>query len=193
MMEPDLPSANPVYGFDVLNERHFSAPIRQALLTGRKTSTPPFELYEGGKAYMLVKPLYLGHAGEVRAGAAGRELAGMAALLIYCEKLMKLPGSDPDFYLKLRQNHAGRQPFYASHHHASHADWWPVLFRLEMELPVGGEAQPFLLGVAKEVRTADLHILSLLLVNIAILVLFVSALVELLAAAGVEGCPAASG
>ncbi|HJV06605.1 MAG TPA: ATP-binding protein [Chromobacteriaceae bacterium] len=175
MMEPDLPSANPVYGFDVLNEKHFSAPIRQALLTGRKTSTPPFELYEGGKAYMLVKPLYLGHAGEARAGAAGRELVGMAALLIYCEKLMKLPGSDLDFYLKLRQNHAGRQPFYASHHHASHADWWPVLFRLEMELPVGGEAQPFLLGVAKEVRTADLHILSLLLANIAILVLFVSA------------------
>jgi sensor domain CHASE-containing protein len=89
MIEPDIPTASSVYGFDVLHEPRFAADMQRAIRTGHKVASAPFDLYEGGRVYLLMQPVFLGK--EDGGASAGRgTLIGVVALVVYCEKLLTI-------------------------------------------------------------------------------------------------------
>ncbi|OHX11731.1 hypothetical protein BI347_16955 [Chromobacterium sphagni] len=168
MIEPDLPAASPVFGYDVLGDPHFAPALRKVLLSGQKVSSRPFDLYDGGgRAYMLMQPLFRQSAAESRRTSVKRELAGVVALVVFCDKLLQLPVDQSlpgslDLSL-LPKEGDGSEPLYERLHRFAEHDWWPVVTRLELRLPLNSEAQPFVLGVAQDVRLNDLALLPLLL------------------------------
>jgi sensor domain CHASE-containing protein len=54
-----------------------------------KVASAPFDLYEGGRVYLLMQPVFLGK--EDGGASAGRgTLIGVVALVVYCEKLLTI-------------------------------------------------------------------------------------------------------
>ncbi|WP_089084111.1 ATP-binding protein [Aquitalea magnusonii] len=175
MIEPDIPAASSVYGFDVLHEPRFAADMQRAIRTGRKVASAPFDLYEGGRVYLLMQPVFLGRAAG--AGAAGRgTLIGVVALVVYCEKLLTIApneGVPNDLDLTIQTVGNGGAAIYSAigKHQSS---WLPALSRLEVSLPLVSESQPFSLRVGKDVFLADFKLIGLLLREGLILSLVIS-------------------
>ncbi|WP_236687562.1 ATP-binding protein [Chromobacterium subtsugae] len=178
MIEPDLPAVSPVFGYDVLGDPHFAPELRRALSSGQKVSSRPFDLYDGGgRAYMLMQPLFRPSA-EPRRASGARELAGMVALVVFYDRLLQLPvdqGLPGSLDLSLLPKGDGVEPLYQRLHRFAEHDWWPVVTRLEARLPLSSEAQPFVLGVAQDVRLNDLALLPLLLRELFITLLLAAA------------------
>ncbi|WP_244899021.1 ATP-binding protein [Chromobacterium violaceum] len=162
MIEPDLPAASPVYGYDMLGDAYFAPELKRAMAGGQKVSSRPFELYDGGgRAYLLMQPLYR----ELESPGRKR-LVGMAVLVVFCDRLLQLPvdASLPgNLDLALLAKEGGHELLYERLHRVTDHDWWPVVTRLETRLPLNSEAQPFVLGVAQDIRISDLALLLLLL------------------------------
>ncbi|MEO9383927.1 ATP-binding protein [Chromobacterium phragmitis] len=163
MIEPDLPSSSPVYGYDMLGDGYFAPVLKRALASGQRVSSRPFELYDGGgRAYMLLQPLYRGVAGEV----GRKRLSGMVALVVFCDRLLQLPadgGLSGSLDLALLSRDGEHELLYERVHRVGEHDWWPVVTRLEVRLPLNSEAQPFVLGVGQDIRISDLALFPLLL------------------------------
>ncbi len=180
MIEPDLPAFSPVYGYDMLGDPHFSAELKRAVTSGQKVSSRPFELYDGGgRAYLLMQSLYRESAGEARQGR-GRDLAGVVALVVFCDRLLQLPEDQAlpaglDLSLLPRDGRAGGEPLYQRLHRDGDHDWWPKITRLTLRLPLNSEAQPFVLGVEQDIRLNDLALLPLLLREVFIALLLSAA------------------
>ncbi|WP_244986173.1 ATP-binding protein [Chromobacterium violaceum] len=162
MIEPDLPAASPVYGYDMLGDAYFAPELKRAMAGGQKVSSRPFELYDGGgRAYLLMQPLYRESESPGR-----KRLVGMAVLVVFCDRLLQLPvdASLPgNLDLALLAKEGGHELLYERLHRVTDHDWWPVVTRLETRLSLNSEAQPFVLGVAQDIRISDLALLLLLL------------------------------
>lgn len=57
-MEPQTPESHPVLGLDVYADRKFQEAIDNAIRTGKPSISDPFNLYEGGQAYLIFKAVY---------------------------------------------------------------------------------------------------------------------------------------
>ncbi|MEX3846277.1 CHASE domain-containing protein [Paraburkholderia sp. BR10882] len=57
-MEPQAHEALPVLGLDVYADNKFRAAIDEAIRTGKPSISAPFDLYEGGRAYLIFKAVY---------------------------------------------------------------------------------------------------------------------------------------
>lgn len=180
MIEPDIPSAGSVYGFDVLAEPLFKHELQQAIVTGQKVSSQSFDLYEGGRVYMLMKPFYHDETGKPLKGPANNvHLTGVVALVVYCEKLLSVdvadgvPG-DLDLSIRSKNDVANLRPFYTRPHKLIGHSWLPSLSQFNVQLPFSSDAQPFVLGVAKDVRFDDVRFGSFLLRELFILFFFIA-------------------
>ncbi|MCD5360576.1 ATP-binding protein [Chromobacterium aquaticum] len=175
MLEPDRPEAGPMFGYDILGDDYFRPALLRALESGRRVSSGAFELHEGGgRAYLLLQPLF-----EQEARTQGR-LIGVVGLVVFCDRLLQAPALErllPGLDLALYQGGeaSGGPPLFQRLHTSSERDWWPVLRRLEARLPLASEAQPFVLGVARDLRVTDLAILPLLWQQSLLLAFFVFA------------------
>ncbi|WP_233201185.1 ATP-binding protein [Chromobacterium alticapitis] len=180
MIEPDLPAFSPVYGYDMLGDAHFAAELRRAIATGQKVSSRPFELYDGGgRAYLLMQPLFRDKTKPGRLGDE-RELAGVVALVVFCDRLLQLPESQVlqsgfDLSLLPKNGNQGGEPLYQRLHRDADHDWWPLLTRLELRLPLNSDAQPFVLGVGQDIRLNDLALSPLLLREVFVALLLAAA------------------
>ncbi len=176
MIEPDIPAASSVYGYDVLHEPRFAADMLKAMQSGHKLASAPFDLYEGGRVYLLMQPVFLGANGTV--GVAGRgQLVGVVALVVYCEKLLNISpaeGVPAELDLSILTTDSSRAIFNAHGKHADAGRWLPTLSRLELSLPLVSESQPFVLRVGKDVLLSDFKLGGLLLREGLILSLVIS-------------------
>lgn len=57
-MEPQTQEALPVLGLDVYADDKFRAAIDRTIQTGQPSISAPFDLYEGGRAYLIFKAVY---------------------------------------------------------------------------------------------------------------------------------------
>lgn len=57
-MEPPADAAHPVLGLDVYADSKFKAAIDQTIASGRPSVSAPFDLFEGGRAYLIFKAIY---------------------------------------------------------------------------------------------------------------------------------------
>ncbi len=57
-MEPQPPEALPVLGLDVYADDKFRRAIDETIRTGKPSISAPFDLYEGGRAYLIFKAVY---------------------------------------------------------------------------------------------------------------------------------------
>ncbi|TDR04457.1 CHASE domain-containing protein [Paraburkholderia silvatlantica] len=57
-MEPQSHDALPVLGLDVYADNKFRAAIDETIRTGKPSISAPFDLYEGGRAYLIFKAVY---------------------------------------------------------------------------------------------------------------------------------------
>jgi PAS domain S-box-containing protein len=57
-MEPQEPTARPVLGLDVYADKKFRAAIDETVATGQSSISTPFDLFEGGRAYLIFKAIY---------------------------------------------------------------------------------------------------------------------------------------
>jgi signal transduction histidine kinase len=57
-MEPQTREALPVLGLDVYADDKFRAAIDETIRTGQPSISAPFDLYEGGRAYLIFKAVY---------------------------------------------------------------------------------------------------------------------------------------
>ncbi|WP_146013342.1 CHASE domain-containing protein [Trinickia symbiotica] len=57
-MEPQTKAALPVLGLDVYADDKFKAAIDETIRTGQPSLSTPFDLYEGGRAYLIFKVVY---------------------------------------------------------------------------------------------------------------------------------------
>ena len=57
-MEPQAHEALPVLGLDVYADDKFRAAIDETIRTGKPSISAPFDLYEGGRAYLIFKAVY---------------------------------------------------------------------------------------------------------------------------------------
>ena len=178
MIEPDIPAASSVYGYDVLHEPRFAKDIGRAIQTGSKIASVPFDLYEGGRVYLLMKPVFVGAGGEpVRGRFHDGHLMGVVALVVYCEKLLAVTAAEgvpADLDLTIDSASGGGQLFTVKGRHPANATWLPALTRLELKLPFSSESQPFVLRVSKDVCLGDLKLISLLLRELLLLSLVIS-------------------
>jgi signal transduction histidine kinase len=58
-MEPQTREALPVLGLDVYADDKFRAAIDKTIRTGQPSISAPFNLYEGGRAYLIFKAVYV--------------------------------------------------------------------------------------------------------------------------------------
>lgn len=177
MIEPDIPTASSVYGFDVLHEPRFAADMQRAIRTGHKVASAPFDLYEGGRVYLLMQPVFLGK--EDGGASAGRgTLIGVVALVVYCEKLLTIApneGVPVDLDLSIQASGNSGTAIYSAHgKHQGSDNWLPTLARLDVGLPLISESQPFTLRVGKDVFLSDFKLMGLLLREGLILSLVIS-------------------
>nr|WP_240352315.1 ATP-binding protein [Chromobacterium alkanivorans] len=175
MLEPDRPEAGPMFGYDIWGDAYFRPALSRALETGQRMASGAFELHEGGgRAYLLFQPLF-----EDREKAPGK-LVGVVGLVVFCDRLLQAPALEsllPGLDLTLYQDGvlAPGAPLFQRLHTSSERDWWPVLRRLEARLPLSSVAQPFVLGVARDVRVTDLALLPWLWQQSLLLAFFVFA------------------
>lgn len=96
-MEPPAKAAHPVLGLDVYADSKFKAAIDQTIASGRPSVSAPFDLFEGGRAYLIFKAIYTrasakapGDISEQPANMPG--VTGIAtrvvSLLIYAGKFL---------------------------------------------------------------------------------------------------------
>ncbi|MFM0382775.1 CHASE domain-containing protein [Paraburkholderia dipogonis] len=57
-MEPQTREALPVLGLDVYADDKFRGAINETIRTGQPSISAPFDLYEGGRAYLIFKAVY---------------------------------------------------------------------------------------------------------------------------------------
>jgi signal transduction histidine kinase len=57
-MEPEEKAARPVLGLDVYADNKFRGAIDRTIKTGQASISAPFDLYEGGRAYLIFKAIY---------------------------------------------------------------------------------------------------------------------------------------
>jgi signal transduction histidine kinase len=57
-MEPQTEEAMPVLGLDVYADDKFRGAIDETIRTGQPSLSAPFDLYEGGRAYLIFKAVY---------------------------------------------------------------------------------------------------------------------------------------
>jgi hypothetical protein len=146
MIEPDIPAASSVYGYDVLHEPRF-AEIKKPFAAGAKSPRCRFDLYEGGRVYLLMQPVFLDS--PVRQASGHGTLIGVVALVVYCEKLLTIsPGEGCRQILNLSiHGHGNRSTIYTIPGKRGGAGWWPSVAKLEISLPLVSQSQPFTLRV----------------------------------------------
>ncbi|WP_239689630.1 ATP-binding protein [Aquitalea pelogenes] len=166
MIEPDIAAASSVYGYDVLHEPRFATEIKQAIRTGRKVASVPFDLYEGGRVYLLMQPVFLDSPVRQASGAR-KELIGVVALVVYCEKLLTISpgeGVPADLELSIMATaNPGSTIYTIPGKHSNGGGWWPAVAKLDISLPLVSQSQPFTLRVGKEVFPGDFKFGGLLL------------------------------
>lgn len=96
-MEPPAKAAHPVLGLDVYADSKFKAAIDQTIASGRPSVSAPFDLFEGGRAYLIFKAIYA-HASAKASGDTVEQPADMpgvteiatrvVSLLIYTGKFL---------------------------------------------------------------------------------------------------------
>lgn len=85
-MEPQTKEALPVLGLDVYADDKFHRAIAETIRTGQATISAPFDLYEGGRAYLIFKAVY---ADAPSAGLQGPRVATrVVSMLIHTGKFL---------------------------------------------------------------------------------------------------------
>ena len=96
-MEPSAEAAQPVLGLDVYADNKFKSAIDQTIASGRPSVSAPFDLFEGGRAYLIFKAIYaraieppsdLASAGRERTPGVTEVATRVVSLLIYAGKFL---------------------------------------------------------------------------------------------------------
>jgi CHASE1-domain containing sensor protein len=96
-MEPSAEAVHPVLGLDVYADSKFKSAIDQTIASGRPSVSAPFDLFEGGRAYLIFKAIYARaiEPPSDLASAAPRKTPGVTdvatrvvSLLIYAGKFL---------------------------------------------------------------------------------------------------------
>ena len=108
-MEPIEQSARPVLGLDVYADQKFRTAIDETIATGRPSVSAPFDLFEGGRAYLIFKAIYsrepTAHDTESRAQLATR----VVSMLIHTGKFLS-SGELPSALISMRLYRQGFSP-----------------------------------------------------------------------------------
>jgi C4-dicarboxylate-specific signal transduction histidine kinase len=156
VIEPDFPKAAMVYGYDVLHDPYFADDVKRTVSSGAMTASLPFELFEGGRVFLLMRALYLDDK-VVDAGSPAFQ--GIIAVVVHFDRLLtelhleKLP---LDISLSGRNGHTA----LLSSNDTAHRDWLS-LGRLKWQKPLPSLSQPFELHVERELRLGDFQLLPL--------------------------------
>lgn len=81
-MEPLIPQATPVLGLDILSVPNFQRALASVFRTGRAAASPPFELVEGGRAYVLFAPVDLPVGGANKSAPGQPRYPGIIVSLV---------------------------------------------------------------------------------------------------------------
>jgi two-component system sensor kinase FixL len=95
-MEPQEPAARPVLGLDVYAEKKFHAAIDATVATGQPSVSAPFDLFEGGRAYLIFKAIYAQQSRPDDATSKGQLATRVVSMLIHTGKFLsrgELPSS----------------------------------------------------------------------------------------------------
>lgn len=154
---PDLPQARTVIGLDLDSVPHLRGPLRDSIESGLTEVSPPFELVEGPRAYVMLKPA------RRESGRASRdEVPTRFALQVI--KLSALrpevinAGTDQAAYFVGRAAHA-RTPIYElpAAQQASGLERM-LLPERAIEQMDFGSSQPFALNMKRQMRAADVSL-----------------------------------
>lgn len=96
-MEPPIPEASPVMGFDVYSDPKLRTAIDAALDSGTFEASVPFPLVEGGRGYVFFKVL---------PATGGRHAESLVSLLISSSKLLA-PEELPQGNISVVLHHSG--------------------------------------------------------------------------------------
>ena len=164
-IDPYLEEVKGLLGFDMMSAKLMREPLIKALTTGETTASRPYGLREGGKGYLLYKPV------RPIAEANGADAPGIlvATSLILTDPLLKeaqiaVPGADISLTYGPKRKQAAEQL-------AAVREEAPllVLDRLDREFELDKYGQPFTLSMSQDIglygaQINQLVILLLLLV-----------------------------
>ena len=95
-MEPQEPSARPVLGLEVDADKKFRAAIDETVATGHPSVSAPFDLFEGGRAYLIFKAIYAQSPIPGDAASRAQLATRVVSMLIHTGKFLsrnELPSS----------------------------------------------------------------------------------------------------
>lgn len=160
-MYPALPEAESIYGVRLETVDYLAHSLALAQKNARPVTSPPFEMYEGGKAYILLREV---DRSERQNHSRGLNIFGntmTALLLIKAESLlpvdhpsMKQPGVEYSASL-LSTNHAPSPLFALS----AEAPAWPnrmFLPRLSCQVNIDNASQPTLMHFEQQLLWEDI-------------------------------------
>jgi PAS domain S-box-containing protein len=87
-MEPLPKEARPVLGLDVYAENKFRSAIDEAVSTGIPSVSAPFELFNGDRAYLIFKAIYVREPGQDDLPTRALLATRMVSMLIRTDKLI---------------------------------------------------------------------------------------------------------
>lgn len=87
-MEPQEKTALPVLGLDVYADSKFRGAIDKTIRTGQTSISAPFDLYEGGRAYLIFKAIYSRSPGTSDAALRAQLATRIVSMLIHTGKFL---------------------------------------------------------------------------------------------------------
>ncbi|WP_246542667.1 ATP-binding protein [Paludibacterium yongneupense] len=156
VIEPDLPKAAMVYGYDVLHDPYFADDVKRAVSSGKMTASLPFELFEGGRVFLLMRALYLN---DKVVAAESPAFQGIVAVVVHFDLMLRelhLERLPLDISLASRNGHTA----LLSTNDNAHGDWLS-LGRLTWQKTLPSQSQPFELRVERELQIGDFQLLPL--------------------------------
>ncbi len=105
-MEPAIEGAKSVLGLDVYADRKFHAAIDETIRTGRPAVSAPFDLFEGGRGYLIFKAIFSSRSPSSDLPARYAEATRVVSMLIHTNKFLSRDEL-PSKWFSMRLYHRG--------------------------------------------------------------------------------------
>jgi len=166
LLEPELPETRDIYGLDVWSVPNLKTAMEQSRLTKRASSSTPFNLVEGDRAYVLFKPIYLSADTDKETLSDYPTYYGL--LVVLSSSLIPTERVSPGLSYKLyHSSFAAKDPKGNIFHHAALKDSSSAVIalpKLTYSVPINISGQNFTLNVEKQMQWDDLSPLRFTLV-----------------------------
>jgi two-component system, LuxR family, sensor kinase FixL len=180
-MEPQLPEARPVLGLDVHADGKFRAAIDETVSTGLPSVSAPFDLFEGGRAYLIFKVIHAESTGPDVGKLKGQLATRVVSLLIHTGKFLdrgELPSHNVSMHIYMQgaafdAPHGQIDRIDAEPSRRLAAAWLPEL-TFKKILP--SQSQPFIFETRRQLGLEVVPMLSTALTLTATLIITLLAL-----------------